>query len=383
MTSTLHYIRDLAIGRAAAFTRAEESVRGDGVLIIQPDHLGDILMSQPAVREIRRRFKGKRLIAVVGPWSEVIARRTWNVDEVITFPFPGFDRSRTAHNALEPYRMLAGAAQILRRTHAGTAFILRPDDWWSAWLASMVTSGAIITARAPRMDPFATAQIDLSAHVHAVQRALALASERDDAGTLVDWTPAMAPLSMPFGDVAHAIARQKLSAAGVEGDFVVIHPGAGADVKTWPTHRWRAVVEDMTASGHTVVVTGSQSERPHAEQVSSGISQAFCLAGETSLDELVEVLRLASVVAGPDSGPLHLAVACQTPTVHLFGPSECEKFGPWGPSERHMVVSAGWHCNRCGDLSPSRSAGCGCMLAIDVHPVIKAIKEMLARHATD
>jgi heptosyltransferase-2/heptosyltransferase-3 len=83
-------------------------------------------------------------------------------------------------------------------------------------------------------------------------------------------------------------------------------------------------------------------------------------------------------VLGPDSGALHLAVAAGAPTVHLYGPADPVKFGPWGDPARQRVVHAGRHCARCGDLSPSRPRGAACMVAITVGDVLAAARPLLA-----
>jgi ADP-heptose:LPS heptosyltransferase len=92
-------------------------------------------------------------------------------------------------------------------------------------------------------------------------------------------------------------------------------------------------------------------------------------------------MRGATAVVGPDCGPLHLAVAVGTPSVHLFGPSDPVRYGPWGDPRKHRVIRAGWTCPSCGDLSMMRPVGCGCMLAIQADDVMTAIDELVgARH---
>jgi heptosyltransferase-2/heptosyltransferase-3 len=184
-------------------------------------------------------------------------------------------------------------------------------------------------------------------------------------------------LTLPINDEAAAQARQLLAALGVAGPYVVIHPGSGAPVKLWPASRWRGVINRFP--DRDIILTGSDGERELCADIAGGLANAHDLSGQTPLEVLIEVLRGADVVAGPDSGPLHLAVATGTPTVHLYGPSDPVRYGPWGPAERHWVVSAGWTCPRCGDLSLSRDAGCGCMIAITVDQVVDAIQSLLRR----
>lgn len=376
MQSSLHAVRDAGVRRVARFTRASSEPAGKSILIIQPDHLGDILLSQPAVRHIRSRFPEHRLVAIVGPWSEAVARSAWPVDDIMTIQFPGFGREERSGNVLSPYLMLREAAGRLRSLASCGAFVLRADDWWSAWLASMVTTGPIVTALDQRMHPFATHEVDLSTHRHATTRALAIAGARGPIDTWTETTCLRIAREPEWDSEADAL----MASYGVSERFIAIHPGSGADVKLWPVNHWREIARRLTDGGHSVVVTGSQSEADMAQRIADGLPGVSSIAGQSSLGVLVALLGKAELVAGPDCGPLHLAVACKTPTIHLFGPSDPAKFGPWGPPGRHRIVSAGWTCERCGDLSISRPQGCGCMLAIMVDAVYESIRELIDQH---
>jgi heptosyltransferase-2/heptosyltransferase-3 len=148
---------------------------------------------------------------------------------------------------------------------------------------------------------------------------------------------------------------------------VAIHPGAGAAVKRWRPEAWAEVADTLAAEfGLTVVLTGSAAERELCEQVAAGISAgATNLAGTTSLPELAAVYGRCRLVLGPDSGPLHVAVAAGTPTVHLYGPADPVAFGPWGPPARHRVVTPGIGCAPCGVLAWDDE--------LDMHPCVRAI----------
>jgi ADP-heptose:LPS heptosyltransferase len=103
------------------------------------------------------------------------------------------------------------------------------------------------------------------------------------------------------------------------------------------------------------------------------------LAGQTSVGQLAALLGRAALVLGVDSGPLHLAVSQGAPTVHLFGPSDHARFGPWGDSARHVVLRAGLWCSPCGVFAacPRATAGPECMAAIGADAVIEAARGLL------
>jgi heptosyltransferase-2/heptosyltransferase-3 len=226
---------------------------------------------------------------------------------------------------------------------------------------------------------FLTRAAEFADGAHATQRACAIAAELTGPGARP--TPRDDPLDLPVQDAAADAARELLRSAGVIDDYVVVHPGAGADVKLWPPQRWRGVLEWLRQEGLQVVATGTERERALVGEVVDAVPGAISLAGQTPLDVLIETLRGATLTLGPDCGPLHLAVATGTPTVHIFGPSDPARYGPWGPAYNHRVVTANWTCPRCGDLSPRRSSGCGCMLAVGVDDVLGAAQQLLHGHA--
>jgi ADP-heptose:LPS heptosyltransferase len=97
--------------------------------------------------------------------------------------------------------------------------------------------------------------------------------------------------------------------------------------------------------------------------------------------QLVALLARASVVLGVDSGPLHLAASQGTPTLHLFGPSDAARFGPWGDPARHRVLRAGLWCSPCGvfHACPRHTDPPEGMAALDVVQVLAAARGVMMR----
>ena len=75
------------------------------LLLIRPDHLGDVLLASPAVAALREALPAAQIALMVGPWSLEVARRGASVDEILICEFPGFTR-RPKRDPLEPYLLL-------------------------------------------------------------------------------------------------------------------------------------------------------------------------------------------------------------------------------------------------------------------------------------
>jgi len=368
-------VRDQLLPLAARLSPRPASAGDDTIVILQPDHLGDILLAQPAVRWLRDSNPHSRIVAVVGPWSQEIASLAWPVDEIRTLAYPGFTRD-TKSSALDPYRKLRHAATELGPLQPRTAYVLRPDAWWAAWLGSLIAD-EVVTSGESRCAAFGTTAVP-AGDGHATARALRIVA---GSGSPPDIDPASYPLSLKSSVDDVNRARRLLDEHAAVGRFAVIHPGSGAAVKEWPVDRWGVVARALHDEGLNVVLTGTASEADLCESIAARVEGAVSLAGRTPVAVLAALLRQASVVLGPDCGPLHLAVAAGAPTIHLFGPSDPTRYGPWGDAARHRVIRAGWSCPRCGDLSASRPSGCGCMLAISANAVIDAARELVMTHA--
>jgi heptosyltransferase-3 len=346
------------------------------VLVIRPDHLGDLLFVGPALARLRAAWPGAEISLLVGPWSAPVAERLPGVDRVEQLDFPWFNR-RPKGAPWQPYLRLARAARALSGRF-DVALVLRDDDGWSARLAAY----ARIPLRAghdhPRVRPFATHILPADrrpAHTAAANIALVAAlvtAPGGPAGPPPD--PGTDPLDFALRPGDHEEVARLLGKLGSAAP-IAIHPGSGADVKRWRPGAWAEVIHALTAPGETVILTGGEAERDLCAAVAACAARPVLdLAGRTDLGTLAALFARCRLVLGPDSGPLHLAVAVGTPTVHLFGPASAERFGPWGPAERHRVVAAELPCAPCGRLDWPDPADHPCVRTLGVARVIGAAR---------
>ena len=348
------------------------------ILVVRPDHLGDILFMTPALRVLRQRYPEAHITALVGPWGTAVLSNNPHVDEIIALPFPGF--SRKAKSSLwQPYALLGRWAQRLRGRY-DLAFILRFDHWWGALLAYLAGVPARVGYALPEVAPFLSQAVPYALGRHEVEQNLRLVLGELPGGAApgVDWSPAQH--SLEFHVPGQAVAWAKALVG--EGRPIAIHPGAGAAVKLWRAERWATVADTLAReTGVDVLLTGSEAERPGCQEIAAQMeTEARVMAGETTLDQLAALLSQCRLVLGLDSGPLHLAVSVGTPTVQLYGPVDPATFGPWGPPERHRVLISAWPCVPCNrlDYGPEELVNHPCVKEIDVPRVLAAAREVLS-----
>jgi ADP-heptose:LPS heptosyltransferase len=381
------------VGMPGAFLAvrcAQESApEAPHILLVRPDHLGDILLVTPVLDALKAQIPHAQITMMVGPWSSEIVARHPAVDRVITCPFPGFQRA--PQKPLAPYILLFQVARQLVRHHYDLAINLRPDFWWGAAL--------LYLARVPRRigyalapgKPFLTHSIPFQSPEHATVSNLRLASAAlkllGDHPLPEPYTPTAYPLRFEPESEERTWVTERLRKEGIDTQtpIVVIHPGSGAPVKLWRTRAWSHVADTLkrtltTAAPARIILTGSKGEQPLLEEIAQGIETPPLLITDATVGQLAALLGRAMLVLGVDSGPLHLAVAQGTPTVAIFGPTDVRIFGPWGEARRHLVVASrlrcpGCPCIPCGrlDFSPAELSAHPCVRLVPEQTVLAAI----------
>lgn len=376
--------------------------RGDvrRVLLIRPDHLGDVLFMTPALAELRRALPEAHITLLVGPWAREVVARNPSVDEVQICAFPGFRRG--LQNALEPYRLLWQLAGQLRRQQYDLAVVLRPDFWWGVWLIYLAGIPSRLGYADVLQTPFLTSALPADQGDHAVgqnlrlvRAAIALAKGEQSkqaraASELASVMPGQPPLEFAPTDEERAWVQERLVQAGstANAPLVVIHPGTGAAVKLWETASWAHVADTLIREyGAQVVLTGVENEREQVETISAQMQEpALALVGETDVGRLAALLARADLVLGVDNGPLHLATAQRTPTVRIYGPTDTRVFGPWGDPALHTVLQARQPCPGCPmipcgrlDWTPEELPAHPCARSVSTEEMLIAAERVLGQ----
>ena len=159
----------------------------------------------------------------------------------------------------------------------------------------------------------------------------------------------------------------------IDGDYVVVHPGASVPARAWEPERCAELVQRLDRQ---VVVTGGPGERELTAFVAG--DRGIDLGGRTSLAELAGVLARADAVVVGNTGPAHLAAAVGTPVVSLFAPTVPPvRWRPWRVPHELLYVNvlcAGCRARVCPVV------GHPCLKGVRVDAVLDAV-ERLAREA--
>ncbi len=133
---------------------------------------------------------------------------------------------------------------------------------------------------------------------------------------------------IPLDPIAESWADSKVRELGLE-EFAILNPGAGWGSKCWPSQRFGEVAKRLAANGIVSVINAGPGEEELVSAVENTSGGAAIQIAAT-LSELIALTRRATLFVGGDTGPLHLAVALNTPSVAVFGPTDPARNGPYG-----------------------------------------------------
>jgi ADP-heptose:LPS heptosyltransferase len=340
------------------------------ILCLRIERIGDLVMTLPALAELRALAPDASIDLVVGSWNAEIAAAIPSVNTVETLDAAWLARHGSG---LSPLALAARAARWRSRAY-DLAINFEPDIRSNLALAA---TGAKRTAgfRSGGGGPLLDLALDYDTRSHTADNAVRLVR----AALRASADASDARLRIP--PAVRADASRLLAALG-PGLKAGIHVSGGREVKQWPEARFREVAEHLVrdrAAG--IVLTGAPGDRAQVDLVRAALppDRALDLSGGTDLLTVAAVLEQIDLFVTGDTGPMHLAHAVGTPVVAVLGPSDPARYAPRGLHD--VVVRIDLPCSPCNRirLPPARCTGHtpDCLSGIAVAQVITAIDEVL------
>jgi ADP-heptose:LPS heptosyltransferase len=201
--------------------------------------------------------------------------------------------------------------------------------------------------------------------------------------------PTALPSFQPAAEELLAV-RRLVRDLGVppDGRLALLNANAGdlLPLRRWDERNYVSLARRLLAEfpGLSVGFTGSPDEEPVVACLvrEVGSPRCVCLAGRTTLRELLIVYGLAEILVTNDSGPAHFAALTNIDVVALFGPETPLLFAAPGP--RNHAIWAGLACSPCINAFNNRQTACRdnvCMSSITVDQVFSAACEIYRRRA--
>ena len=308
------------------------------ILVVGPSWVGDMVMAQTLFSELRRQYPECAIDVLAPAWCRPLLSRMPEVRDALSLPFDHGDLKLGERHALG--KRLRGQYQ--------QAYVL-PNSLKSAlvpWSARVpVRTGWRGEMRYGLLND--VRKLDKDAYPLMVQRFVALALPADAP------VPGLESIKAPHLNVSEDARREAMASHGLNTDKPVLGLCPGAEfgpAKRWPEHHYAAVAQHWIDNGGQVWIFGSAKDKPVAETIVNSLTEesrerAAVLAGNTSLEEAVDLLSATASVVSNDSGLMHIAAALKRPLVSVYGSTSPGFTPPLG--ERVAAVRLGLDCSPC------------------------------------
>ena len=348
------------------------------ILVVRLRLIGDVVLTTPLLRALRRRYPDAHLTYVVEPAAAPIVRGNPHINTLLVVP-----KAR----GLGRLRDDLSIAWKLRRENFDITIDLHggPRAAWLTWASGAPTRiGYNIKGRSWMYSHVVHRTAD-EAPRHSV------ANQWDLLGPLGIGAadPTRDPVEMTEEPQAAASVERRLRAAGNSGahPLVVIHVSAGNPFRRWPRESFEALVTTLARRDpeRRILLTSGPADAHVANATAAAaranlgpLAQAVPDVGEFDLAELRALVGRAAVYIGGDSGPLHMASTTRTPIVALLGPTLPERSRPWRDRQlRAETVDAGpLSCRPC-DQRRCIPGDFRCLTRISPEQVRAAVERVL------
>jgi heptosyltransferase-2 len=361
------------------------------VLVVRVDEIGDLVLTSPFLRELRRNLPGAWITLVVKPSNRNLAMTCVYVDEVVTYDWE-FDGRAGVHEMRLLARGMALASKHLWRHRFDLAIAPRwgPDDH---------NAGLIVyLSGAPRRLAYEGMACDVECGANGHSRLYTeLLSDRGPRHEAERGLDIIESLGGTVGDERleiwtrpddEAYAEKLLADPGRSNGTPIVSFGIAARSprRIWPVERFAALgrwlVEEYDAR---IILIGGEHHIALAEELTRRLEgKIINSVGQTTLRQAGALLRRCTLHVGNNSGPLHLAAAVGVPVVEIschplhgsdLHPTSPARFGPWSVPHTTVQPSA--------PLPPCRD-GCDadrphCILGIEVAHVREAVALRLSK----
>jgi heptosyltransferase I len=334
------------------------------VCIVMMSAVGDAVHVLPVINALKRHAPDVRITWILQPGPATLVRGHRAVDEILIF-----DRARGWSAFADMRSQLAGREFDL---------VINLQVYFKAGIVTSFTRAPVKLGfdRARARDfnwLFTTDRVPPHAVQHVQDQYFEFLTALNVPHEPVVW-------DLGPWDAERAAQREFFSR--IERPAAAIVVATSKPQKDWLPERWAEVVDALRADfGLQAVLVGGRSEREvHAERVIlDRASHKPVSALGSGLRNLVGIFDGSALVLTPDTGPLHMSVALDRPTISLMGYTNPKRTGPYRRLHDLIIDAYG---DPGEDYPPTMENRLDRMPRITVRDVLDRVERWRTRYAS-
>ena len=361
--------------------------RARRVLVVRLDDIGDVVLTSPLLRELRRTLPAARVTMVVDPRTYDLVELCPYVDEVLRCdlrPLGSLQRHwRTLQLAYRSLWRHGFDLAIVPRWdvdqyHAAFVAYLSGARWRAGYSEGVIDHRRRLDAGFDRLFTHVLQDKSVKHEVEHNLDVLRFLGGEVHEERLETWTS--------HADEVFADSLLQFHGVGAGNLLVAFGPGATQPKRRWPLSCFAEVGAWLQSELRArMVIVGGQGEEPLGRELCRQLGDAAIdVVGRTSLRQTAALLRRCQLYVGNDSGPMHLAAASGAPVVEISShptggspahPNSPLRFAPWDVA--HVVLQPRPQADSCSDACVAEEAHC--IRHVSVERVKQAVAAQVAQ----
>ncbi|MHC1738487.1 MAG: glycosyltransferase family 9 protein [Ignavibacteriaceae bacterium] len=336
---------------------------GNKILIVRTDRIGDVVLSLPLARSIKRAFPHSEITFLLRDYTKRLALGNPYIDKVLTL----------LEKKTSP--LLRRNIRILSKEKYDTCIVVYPTFHvalilFLSGIRNRIGSGYrwysfLFTHKIyeHRKD----------AKKHELEYNFNLLKILGITETPTEGTVDFNLSQDPAGETKiYSIFAQ--NSIDLAKKIVIIHPGSGGSSIDLPFEKYRELLKEISKLNIEIFLTGNSGEFDYCQSVASGF-KILNLAGQLDLGGLISLVSRCSVFISNSTGPLHIAAALGKFSVGFYPRIPACSQKRWGPyTDKKAIFEPEIDCHDC---SREQCERLNCMSSIDISKVFKVIEERL------
>lgn len=298
------------------------------ILICNPAHLGDIVISTAIIRLLHEQLPDVQIDFLAGDWATPILANHPGLGKVYTLNHPMLNRSASSMGEkVARYRTMAD--QVLAdvgEAEYDVAFCLYSYEPSFIPFLRQIPNLPVVGFSSAGYAP-------LLSQVH-VQGGSTQHEAQTQASLFRNW------IDVPTDNGAFIPWLHYLPSSSRQFPLrVVLHPGCGAPAKEWPISNWCALAEKISIFDIEIFITGhGEREKQFALKIQQSVPKIINMVGQFAFKEFIDLIGSSDLVIGVDSVACHLAAAHHVQSIVIASASaDMVRWKPLG--DRSIVIS--------------------------------------------
>lgn len=339
------------------------------ILIINSGYLGDSILNIPLIKAVREKYKKASITMLVNPKFLDLWKGFKEADNIIMYDAPWLRYGMKISDWIEYLKTYPKFIKNIRKQKFDMAIDSRGD--FRNNLLLLYNSGAKrrVGFGITGGSYFLTDKVRWK-YQHEVKNSLEIAKHLKC--KLKEKIPRLDVRKKDAEFIKELLKKYKIRPSEKK---IIIAPGAGYSLKEWPIEKWIALVNKIVKKHKArIFLTGSPKDKKYSRIMDFvNKNNTINLIGKIKLGQSIALIKSSDLLISPDSGSGHIAAAVGTKTITLIGPTDPNRWMPYGEKNNHLLVKSKEKCSPCGLLYKCKYKKI-CMKKIYPKDVMKKIR---------